>query len=393
MVIRNDTRTIDEEFKTLIRSKILSINQTLEYLDVEALIYEESKVYLIGIDACKLLAREIYDGMYRLGIIQKYLDDDSINEIMINGQDNIIIEKQGAMICTDDSFEDIENLNNIIQRMVSAVNRRVNASSPIVDARLSDGSRINIVLPPIAVNGPVVTIRKFQEKAFTLDWYEKEGILTKDANQFIQGLIRCKYNIFVSGGTSSGKTTFLNALSDHIPTVERVITIEDSAELKLSKISNLVSLETRHSTLEGSLEISMADLIKCALRMRPDRIIIGEIRGEEALEMIHAMNTGHDGSLSTGHANSSKDMLSRMEVMVLSNMELPIDVVRKLIGSSIDILIHLERNLNGKRYIKEIYELLGFDENYQLNCLYRLDNHTLIKQNELINKGKMRLYG
>jgi len=393
MVIRNDTRTIDEEFKTLIRSKILSINQTLEYLDVEALIYEESKVYLIGIDACKLLAREIYDGMYRLGIIQKYLDDDSINEIMINGQDNIIIEKQGAMICTDDSFEDIENLNNIIQRMVSAVNRRVNASSPIVDARLSDGSRINIVLPPIAVNGPVVTIRKFQEKAFTLDWYEKEGILTKDANQFIQGLIRCKYNIFVSGGTSSGKTTFLNALSDHIPTVERVITIEDSAELKLSKISNLVSLETRHSTLEGSLEISMADLIKCALRMRPDRIIIGEIRGEEALEMIHAMNTGHDGSLSTGHANSSKDMLSRMELMVLSNMELPIDVVRKLIGSSIDILIHLERNLNGKRYIKEIYELLGFDENYQLNCLYRLDNHTLIKQNELINKGKMRLYG
>ena len=393
MVIRNDTRTIDEEFKTLIKSKILSMKQALEYQDVEALIYEESKEYLIGIEACKLLAREIFDGMYRLGIIQKYLDDDSINEIMINGQDNIIIEKQGVMIRTDETFEDIENLNNIIQRMVSAVNRRVNASSPIVDAKLSDGSRINIVLPPIAVNGPVVTIRKFQEKAFTLDRYEQDGILTADSNQLIQSLIRCKYNIFVSGGTSSGKTTFLNALSDHIPAVERIITIEDSAELKLSNITNLVSLETRHSNLEGSLEISMAHLIKCALRMRPDRIIIGEIRGEEALEMIHAMNTGHDGSLSTGHANSSKDMLSRMELMVLSNMELPIEVVRKLIGSSIDILIHLERNLNGKRYVKEIYELLGYDETYELNCLYQLDNHTLLKQNELINKKKMRLYG
>lgn len=393
MVIRNDTRTIDEEFKTLIKSKILSMKQALEYRDVEALIYEESKEYLIGIEACKLLAKEIFDGMYRLGIIQKYLDDDAINEIMINGQDNIIIEKQGVMIRTDETFENIENLNNIIQRMVSAVNRRVNASSPIVDAKLSDGSRINIVLPPIAVNGPVVTIRKFQEKAFTLDRYEKEGILTEDSNQLIQSLIRCKYNIFVSGGTSSGKTTFLNALSDHIPAVERIITIEDSAELKLSNITNLVSLETRKPNLEGSLEISMSHLIKCALRMRPDRIIIGEIRGEEALEMIHAMNTGHDGSLSTGHANSSKDMLSRMELMVLSNMELPIEVVRKLIGSSIDILIHLERNLNGKRYVKEIYELLGYDETYKLNCLYQLDNHTLLKQNELINKKKMRLYG
>jgi len=392
MEVRNDCRTTDKEFKTLVKSDILLKHHNLSYDEIKSLIYEMSKQYQMGIEDINRITKEIYDDMFKLGLVQKYLDDDSINEIMINGMDPIIIEKDGIIIYTNDTFENLDTLNNVIQRIVSAVNRRVNASMPIVDARLEDGSRVNIVLPPIAVNGPIVTIRKFKEQTYTLDWYESVDILTKEANCLLKQLVKCKYNIFVSGGTSSGKTTFLNAMSDYIPLVERVITIEDSAELNLSNIKNLVSLETRYETSNGVGEIDVSHLIKCALRMRPDRIVVGEIRGSEALEMIHAMNTGHDGSLSTGHANSSRDMLSRIELMVLSNMELPIGVVRKLIGSSIDILIHLERNLQGKRYIKEINELLGYEKDYNINCLFRTEKNKLIQVNELIKTEKVSQY-
>jgi len=317
------------------------------------------------------LVRQVFDSFRGLDILQPLVDDKSVTEIMINSHKDIFIERNGQVIQSEKVFESRERLEDIIQTIVSGVNRVVNESSPIVDARLKDGSRVNVVLPPVALKGPTMTIRKFPENPMTMDDLVQMGALAPVASHLLQTLVRSKFNIFISGGTGSGKTTFLNALSQYIPPEERVITIEDSAELQIRTVPNLVSMETRNANTEGKGDISIRDLIRSSLRMRPNRVIVGEVRGAEALDMLQAMNTGHDGSLSTGHANSARDMLSRLETMVLSGAELPIQVVRQQISSAIDIFVHLSRLRDRSRRITEISEVRGMiDGEVVLNPLF-----------------------
>ncbi|NUU78680.1 CpaF family protein [Paenibacillus xylanilyticus] len=318
------------------------------------------------------LVQRLFDSFRGLDILQPLVDHPDITEIMINSHREIFVEQEGEVSQIQLEFESRERLEDIIQMIVSGVNRIVNESSPIVDARLKDGSRVNIVLPPIALKGPTMTIRKFpSEPMKMLDLIDK-GALHEEAAELLQQLVRSKYNIFIGGGTGSGKTTFLNALSQFIPADERIITIEDSAELQIVTVPNLVSLETRNANTEGKGEISIRDLIKSSLRMRPNRIVIGEVRGAEALDMLQAMNTGHDGSLSTGHANNITDMISRLETMVLSGAELPIAVVRQQISSAIDIFVHLSRLRDRSRRVTEISEVIGMqDGEVLLNPLFR----------------------
>lgn len=306
-----------------------------------------------------------------LDVLQPLVDDPSITEIMVNGHQELFIERGGRVIQVEDAFESKERLEDIIQSIVAKVNRTVNESSPIVDARLPDGSRVNVVLPPIALKGPTMTIRKFPENPLTIADLIAYGALSSEAATVLQTFVKAKYNIFIGGGTGSGKTTFLNALSQWIPSDERIITIEDSAELQIRTVPNLVSLETRNANTEGKGEISIRDLIRTSLRMRPNRVIVGEVRGAECLEMLQAMNTGHDGSLSTGHANSSRDMLSRLETMVLSAAPLPLTVIRQQISSAIDILIHLSRIRDSTRKVTEICEVIGVTNGeIELNPLF-----------------------
>lgn len=337
------------------------------------------------------IRKSIYNSLKKLDILTELIEDKNVKEIMINSYNEIYIDKFGKYIKWDKEFESEEQLDNIIQQIVSKVNRIVNVSNPIVDARLYDGSRVNIVIPPIALKGPCMTIRKFPEKIDMEKLIKYESIDSETAN-FLAILVKSGYNIFISGGTGSGKTTFLNALSEFIPEDDRVITIEDSAELNISHIKNLVSLETRNKNIEGLGEIDMSMLIKASLRMNPDRIIVGEVRGKEALDMLQAMNTGHDGSISTGHANSAYDMLSRLETMVLMAEDLPLRAIRQQISSSIDIIIHLTKLKNKKRVVYEICELLELkDENYQVNKLYEYDGQSLKKCSELKNTRKINL--
>lgn len=327
---------------------------------IEQTVFEKSReIYLRTEDKHRIIM-SIFNSRRRLDIIQPLLDDDAVTEIMINGSHNIFIEREGRIYKTDLEFDQEEKLYNIIQSIVSKVNRTVNESSPIVDARLKDGSRISIVLPPAALNGPVLTIRKFPQRPLKMEDLIKLETLSDEAASFLNTLVRARYNIFICGGTGSGKTTFLNALSNYIPCDERIITIEDSAELQISSIKNLVRLETRNPNTEGKGEISIRDLIRTSLRMRPDRIIVGEVRGAEALDMLQAMNTGHDGSLSTGHANSSRDMLSRLETMVLIGALLPLDAIRQQIASALDIIIQIGRLRDMSRKILEISEVVGY---------------------------------
>ncbi|HEY0828984.1 MAG TPA: CpaF family protein [Bacilli bacterium] len=319
----------------------------------------------------------IYNSFRGLDVLQPLIDDRSITEIMINHHCEIFIEREGKVMLCPVQFESKEKLEDIIQTVVSKVNRVVNESSPIVDARLKDGSRVNVVLPPVALKGPAMTIRKFPDKPMTMDDLVHRGTLSADVADVLEYIVQAKYNIFISGGTGSGKTTFLNALSNFIPEDERIITIEDSAELQIHKVPNLVSLETRNSNTEGRGEISVRDLIKSSLRMRPNRIIVGEVRGAEALDMLQAMNTGHDGSLSTGHGNSIPDMLSRLETMVLSGANLPLQVIRQQIGSAIDIMIHLSRMRDHSRKVTEISEIIGVhDGEIKVNPLYRYQSES-----------------
>jgi pilus assembly protein CpaF len=337
----------------------------------EAVFAQSGQNYLTAMQKQKLVQR-IYHSFRGFDVLQPLIDDPTITEIMINSHDSIFIEREGKVLPTPVQFESREKLENVIQAIVAKVNRVVNESSPIVDARLKDGSRVNVVLPPVALKGPAMTIRKFPEKPLTLDELIGKGALTAEAGQFLKKLVKAKYNLFISGGTGSGKTTFLNMLSQFIPGDERIVTIEDSAELQIRTVPNLVSLETRNANTEGRGEISMRDLIKASLRMRPNRIIIGEVRGAEALDMLQAMNTGHEGSLSTGHANSTQDMLSRLETMVLSGINLQVEVIRKQISSAIDILIHLSRLRDHSRRVMEISEIVDVVEGeIHLNCLYR----------------------
>ncbi|MFK0522407.1 CpaF family protein [Paenibacillus illinoisensis] len=318
------------------------------------------------------LVQRLFDSFRGLDILQPLVDHPDITEIMINSHREIFVEQEGEVSQIELEFESRERLEDIIQMIVSGVNRIVNESSPIVDARLKDGSRVNIVLPPIALKGPTMTIRKFPSEPMTMSDLIEKGALHEEAAELLQQLVRSKFNIFIGGGTGSGKTTFLNALSQFIPPDERIITIEDSAELQIVTVPNLVSLETRNANTEGKGEISIRDLIKSSLRMRPNRIVIGEVRGAEALDMLQAMNTGHDGSLSTGHANNISDMISRLETMVLSGAELPISVVRQQISSAVDIFVHLSRLRDRSRRVTEISEVIGMkDGEVLLNPLFR----------------------
>ena len=349
------------------------------------------------------VGQELFNAFRKLDILQNLIEDETITEIMINGNQNIFIERNGKIILSDKRFISKKKLEDVIQQIVAETNRIVNEAVPIVDTRLSDGSRVNVVLHPIALNGPIVTIRKFPKESITLEKLRQWGALDQEIISFLQILIQSKYNIFISGGTGTGKTTFLNALSQYIPKDERVITIEDNAELQIKELPNLVSLEARPANVEGAGEISIRDLIKTALRMRPDRIIVGEVRGEEVIDMLQAMNTGHDGSLSTGHANSSKDMITRLETMVLMGMDLPLSAIQRQIASGVDILIHLGRFRDKSRKLISIEEVSGCDSRgVRLNMLYQFQETgekggrvegKWVKINELEKKGKLLAAG
>ncbi|MDR0446820.1 MAG: CpaF family protein [Oscillospiraceae bacterium] len=315
---------------------------------------------------------QIYSSIRGFGLLDGILSDDAITEVMINGHENVFVEKDGKLVRLERQFESQRRLEDVIQRIVGLAGREVNQASPIVDTRLPDGSRVNVVLPPIALGGPTMTIRKFSKTPMTIEKLIEYGSITKEIAAKLELLVRAKYNIFISGGTGSGKTTFLNALSNYIPKTERVITIEDSAELQIKGIDNLVSLETRNANSAGAGQITIRDLIRSSLRMRPERIVVGEVRGGEALDMLQAMNTGHDGSLSTGHANSTHDMLSRLETMVLQGAAgLPLDAIRRQIASAVDVIIHLSRLRDHSRRTMEITEILGYEQGeIKLNPLY-----------------------
>lgn len=319
------------------------------------------------------LRNSLFDSFRRLGVLQELVDCPEVTEIMVNGAKHIFVERNGQMEIWDKSFENTEQLEDMIQQIVSRVNRIVNVSRPIADARLPDGSRVHIVLPPVALDGPTVTIRKFPEP-ITMEKLIRFESISEEAAEFLKKLVRSGYNIFISGGTNSGKSTFLNALSAYIPSEERLITIEDSAELQIRNIPNLVRLETRGPNAEGEGAVTIADLIRAALRMNPDRVIVGEVRGREALDMVTAMNTGHDGSLSTGHGNGPKDMLARLETMVLMGAELPLPAIRSQIASALDILVHLGRLRDRSRRVLSIEEVEGYEDGeIKLNSLFRFE--------------------
>lgn len=307
------------------------------------------------------MRRELFNSVRRLDLLQTFLDDDSITEIMVNGTANIYIERSGRLTLLPDRFSSKEKLSDLVQRIVSVSNRVANESVPIVDARLENGARVNIVMNPIAVDGPVITIRRFPDHPISMQQLIEWGSVTREAAAYLKKLVTAGYNIFISGGTGSGKTTFLNALSNYIPKDERIITIEDNAELQIQGVRNLVRLEARRPNAEGDGEVTIRDLIKSSLRMRPDRIIVGEVRGPETIDMLQSLNTGHDGSLSTGHGNSPEDMLSRLETMVLMGLSIPIPAIRRQIASGIDIMVHLSRMRDKSRKVLEIREIDGYD--------------------------------
>ena len=385
-------RIRSEILEELSYDKQISDEELSEYIDRK--IMEAADLVPMPLRERLKLQRELFDSFRRLDILQELVDDPLVTEIMVNGPEEIFIETGGKTGRWERSFESREQLLDLIQQIVGRVNRMVNTASPIVDARLEDGSRVHVVLEPIALNGPILTIRKFPEM-MTMERLLEYGSITEEAAEFLKLLSAARYNIFVSGGTGAGKTTFLNALSEFIPADERVITIEDSAELKLSHIENLVSLETRDANAEGEGAIGIGMLIRAALRMRPDRIIIGEVRGKEALELLQAMNTGHDGSFSTGHANSSKDMLSRLETMMLMAAELPLPAIRSQIASALDIMVHVARMRDKSRKVVSIEEVYGIEHGeIILNPLFTYhEGKGLEKAGELTHREKLRLAG
>ena len=350
------------------------------------------------------ISRELFNAFRRLDILQDLLEDESVTEIMVNGTENIFYEKGGRLYRADRHFISEERLCDVIQQIVGETNRYVNESSPVADARLKDGSRVNVVLKPVAVNGPIMTIRKFPSEAITMDQLVRIGSLTIEAAEFIRRLVESKYNIFVSGGTGAGKTTFLNAMSDYIPKDERIITIEDNAELQIQGVENLVRLEARGANPEGEGEVTIRDLIRSALRMRPDRIIVGEVRGEETVDMISsAMLNGHSGSMSTGHANNPADMIHRLETMMMMGIDLPLQAIQRQIASALDIIIHLGRLRDKSRKVLQIEEVTGYSGGVvRTETLYEFSEEgkqdgkikgSLMKVNEIKNRGKLMAAG
>ena len=367
-------------------------------------VQEESGLYMISIRQKEELEESVFNAIRRLDLLKELLEDDTITEIMINGKDDIFLERNGHITKWDKSFENEERLEDIAQKIASLSNKIVNISSPIADTRLEDGSRVSIVLPPVALNGPIITIRKFYKDALTMEKLIETGSLTQEAADFLKMAVKSKYNIFISGGTGSGKTTFLNALSEFIDNDERVITIEDAAELQINHVKNLVRLEARDANIEGKNEVTIRDLIRASLRMRPDRIIVGEVRGKETLDMVQAMSTGHDGSLSTGHGNSPKDMMTRLETMILMGIDMPVAAIRHQLTSAIDIIIHLGRLRDKTRRVLQIAEVVGvsrgevkfnklfeFAENAESNG--RVLGELKATGNKLVNTQKMYFAG
>lgn len=376
------------------------------YNSIDDLILETGFEYYIRLSDRSRLRTELFNSVRRLDILQELLDEDSVTEIMVNGTEGIFIEQNGRLRLWEKRFHSKERLEDIAQQIVAQCNRIVNESVPIVDARLENGARVNIVMPPVALNGPIITIRRFPDQPIRMQQLIRWKSISEEAALFLQKLVCAGYNIFISGGTGSGKTTFLNALSDFIPKEERIITIEDNAELQIQGVQNLVSLEARMANAEGEKAISIRDLTRSSLRMRPDRIVIGEVRGSEAIDLLQAMNTGHDGSLSTGHANSPQDMLVRLETMVLMGMELPLPAVRRQIASGIDLIVHLGRIRDKSRKVLQILEILGYDSasgEIRTQVLYEYEeegmdecgriNGTLVKKGNLQNRSKLKRAG
>ena len=346
------------------------------------------------------LIRDLFNSVRGLDILEGLLDDDRVTEIMVNGSEHIFVEQNGVLSRYSGAFSSPEKLSDVIQSIAGRANKRVNESSPILDTRLPDGSRLNVVLPPVSLGGASMTIRKFPKDPITMEKLIALGSITRQASEFLKNLVIAGYNIFISGGTGSGKTTFLNALSEFIPGDERIITIEDSAELQIRNIDNLVRLECRQANTEGENAVTIRDLIRSSLRMRPNRIIVGEVRGAESFDMLQAMNTGHDGSLSTGHANSPRDMMTRLEMMTLTASDMPLAAIRSQIASALDILIHLGRGRGGGRRVMEISEIAGIkDGEIDLNPLFTLEgsdpsDFSLVRTpNELIHKNKLLMKG
>ncbi|MDE7176290.1 MAG: CpaF family protein [Lachnospiraceae bacterium] len=367
-----------ENRRQRLREKLLeSIDYSRESSDeeirdlIDDMLVRENREHPLSLQERRQLRKELFHAVRKLDVLQELVDNPGITEIMINGPGHIFIEQKGRLFESELHFESEEKLQDVIQQIVSDCNRTVNEASPIVDARLRNGARVNVVLNPVALNGPIVTIRRFPDKPISMEDLVSFGSVTEEVCVWLDRLVKAKYNIFISGGTGSGKTTFLNALSNYIPQEERVITIEDSAELQLLNIRNIVRMETRNANVEGCQEIGIRDLIKTSLRMRPDRIIVGEVRGGEAFDMMQCLNTGHDGSMSTGHANSARDMLSRLENMILMGMEIPLTAIRQQIASGIDIIVHLGRLRDKSRKVLEIVEVTGYEnEEIKLSSLY-----------------------
>lgn len=386
------------ELQGEIRERVLArMDMTQEQTDeevrelIERCILELSGERFISLEEKRRLAREVFLSIRKLDFLQELIDDESVTEIMVNGPDAIFIEKNGRLYRAEERFESGEKLENVIQQIVASCNRVVNEASPIVDARLENGARVHVVLAPIALNGPILTIRRFPERPMCVEDLIRRQSLSQEAAELLQKLVRAGYNIFISGGTGSGKTTFLNALSEYIPPAERVITIEDSAELQLISLPNLVRLETRNANVEGCREITIRDLIRASLRMRPDRLIVGEVRGSEAVDMLQCLNTGHDGSLSTGHANSASDMLYRLETMVLMGMELPLAAIRGQIASGVDVIVHLGRLRDRSRRVLEIAEVLGYEDGViRMQPLYQFEEEGEDDEKRIIGTLKKR---
>ena len=373
----------------------MDMTREIEDEELTQLIYhvlkEASEEEYLSLDEKTILGRELFNAFRKLDLLQEFLEDETITEIMINGTQNIFYERNGRILQSGKRFLSKDKLEDVVQQIAAGSNRLVNEASPIVDARLQDGSRVNVVLDPIALDGPIVTIRKFSKEAITMEQLISWNSVSEEVLEFLAGLVAAGYNIFISGGTGSGKTTFLNALSQYIPKTERIITIEDNAELKIQDVPNLVRLEARNANVEGTGAVTIRDLIRSALRMRPDRIVVGEVRGEEAIDMLQALNTGHDGSLSTGHANSPQDMLSRLETMVLMGMELPLPAIQRQIASGIDLIVHLGRLRDRSRKVLEVSEVLGYEDGeIRLKTLYKF-----VETGEQDGKiqGEWRKYG
>lgn len=370
-------RRIQEEKEQLQRELYVQFNQYGNLTDeemeeiIEKKILDSEREYYLSVSERQRMKQELFNVFRKLDVLSGLLEDDEISEIMVNGKDHIFIEKRGKIYSVSEQFTSEERLRNVIQQIVSSCNRIVNETVPIVDARLEDGSRVNVVLPPVALDGAVMTIRKFPKEFFTMHKLIQMGSITREAAAFLEKMVQAKYNIFISGGTGSGKTTFLNVLSNYIPADERVITIEDSAELQITGVPNLVRLETRNANVEGENAITMSDLIKSALRMRPDRIIVGEVRDHAAMDMANSMLTGHDGSISTGHGNSAEEMMIRLVTMILMGYDMPVLAIKQQIAAAIDIVVHLGRLRDNSRKVLEISEVTGVENGeIQLRSIY-----------------------